>query len=464
MPWSEVAPGSFQRAIGEKELFIKLIGDPGHNIGREHWAINSFASFTLAGSLVKEDLPSLFLKAWKIFRFNHPDTAVQTVDDQVLIYTVPDLALLNQWAVETFLVVENKTADDFIPDHKPNSYINLTYFPKSNEILCHAPYWRTDGVGMLHFFDAFFDLVARPALPEPQTLYWGQETDRLATSIEEVANLPVAPTDAIKSMNQKCIDAFYQAAGAVGIPHQGELTIRPSGTRSSRYLFGQAETEIIFRHCNAIGISATAAVYASIAATNCTLVSLEKKNRHHTSTFRSNLRPYLLENRTPYVVPLHQNLTTFTPANPSGNYTIGWMKNVPPSASWIEHAIDYREEYSKGLSKDSINSHRSYALCLCTLIGNAPQHQELPSDVNISSIGIAERYIKRVKGTQDRGVQIQSVSMGAEILTRQCVCFVWTFRDRLNLNLVYNESFHDERDTALFLQTLKEIMLKELGV
>lgn len=395
MPWSQVAPGSFQRAIGEKELFIKLIGDPGHNIGHEHWAINSIASFTLAGSLVKEDLPSLFLKAWKIFRFNHPDIAVQTVDDQVLIYTVPDLALLNQWAVETFLVVENKTADDLIPDHKPNSYINLTYFPKSNE---------------------------------------------------------------------KCIDAFYQAAGAVGIPHQGELTTLPSGTRSSRYLFSQAETEIIFRQCNAFGISATAAVYASIAATNCTLASLEKKDRHHTSTFRSSLPPYLLENRTPYVVPLHQNLTTFTPANPRGNYTIGWMKNVPASASWIEHAIDYREEYSKGLSKDFINSHRSYALCLCTLIGNASQPQELPSDVNISSIGIAERYIKRVKGTQDRGVQIQSVSMGAEILTRQCVCFVWTFRNRLNLNLVYNESFHDEKDAAFFLQTLKDIMLKELGV
>ena len=68
------------------------------------------------------------------------------------------------------------------------------------------------------------------------------------------------------------------------------------------------------------------------------------------------------------------------------------------------------------------------------------------------------------KGTLDRGVEVQSISVGVEILTRQCVCFVWTFRNQLNLNLVYNQSFHDEKDTALFLGTVKEVLLRELAV
>lgn len=92
-----------------------------------------------------------------------------------------------------------------------------------------------------------------------------------------------------------------------------------------------------------------------------------------------------------------------------------------------------------------------------------PQSQDPPCDIDISSIGIAESLIGRVKGTEERGVEVQSVSVGVETLTRQCVCYVWTFRDRLNLNLVYNESFHDEMDTAMFLETLKEILLKELA-
>lgn len=450
MPWSEVAPGRFQRAIGENELFIKLIGDPGHPVGREHWAINSTASFTLTGSLTKEDLPSLFLKAWKTLRFYHPSIAVQAIDDNSLIYTVPDTAALDQWATETFHVVEDKTADDLIPDIKPGLYATLTYLPKSNEILGHTAHWRTDGVGILLLIDAFFDHVTGPALPDPNTLIWGQETARLAPPIEDAANVPIKPTDVITTRSQKYLETFNQAAGAVGIPYKGEAVTLPGGTRSSRFVFSTSESNFVVSQCKAKGFSVTSAVHASIAATNHALASADNKDKHYTSTVRFSLRTYLPK---PYS----------TPAYASGLYTTGWMKTVPASASWTDNAKAYNGEYRKGLNKEFIDSHREFALGLCNLIRNMPQPQVPPSDVDISSVGVAESLIERVKGTQDRGVEIQSVSVGVEILTRQCVCFVWTFRDRLNLNLVYNESFHDENDTASFLQKLKEILLKELA-
>lgn len=141
MPWSEVAPGRFERAIGdtrENELFIKLIGDPGHSVGREHWAINSIASFAFLGSLAKEDLRNLFCKAWKVLRFHHPSIAVRAIDDESLIYTVPDTAALDQWTAETFHVVEDKSADEAITEIKPGFYATLTYLPKSNELLGHT--------------------------------------------------------------------------------------------------------------------------------------------------------------------------------------------------------------------------------------------------------------------------------------------------------------------------------------
>ncbi len=450
MPWSEVAPGSFQRAIGENELFIKLVGDPGHPLGREHWAINSIASFTLMGSLTKEDLPSLFLTAWKTLRFRHPSIAAQAIDDKSLLYTVPDTAALDQWATDTFHVIENKTADDLIPDIKPGFYAALTYLPKSNEILGHTAHWRTDGVGVLLLIDAIFDYITGPALPDPNTLIWGQETARLAPPIEDTANIPIVPTDVIKALGQKYVETFHQAAGAVGIPYRGEAITLPGGTRSSRCVFSTSETNFVVSQCKIKGLSVTSAVHASVAATNYALASVDNRNKHYTSTVRFSLRPYL---PGPYS----------TPAYASGLYTTGWMKTVPASASWTDNAKAYNDEYRKGLNKEFIDSHREYALGLCKLIRNIPQPQDPPSDVDISSIGVAESFIERVKGTRDRGVEIQNVSVGVEILTRQCVCFVWTFRDRLNLNLVYNESFHDEKDTALFLQTLKGIMLKELA-
>ena len=448
MPWSEVAPRKFERATGENELFIKLIGDSGHTLGREHWAINSIASFRTLGSLQNEDLSTLFLNAWKVLRFHHPSIAVQAANDTSLTYNVPDPAALHQWATETFQVIENKTADEIIPKIKPNSSATLTYLPTSNEILGHTAHWRTDGVGVLLLIDQFFELATSSPLPDSNTLTWGQETARLAPAIEDAADIPVAPTDAIKSLSQKYVETFYQAASAVGIPYKSEATV-PGGTRCSRLIFSPSETNLVASQCKAKGFSVTSAVHASVAATNYALAALENKDKHYTSTVRFSFRPYLPK---PYS----------TPAYASALYTTGWMRTVPASASWIENTKAYNDEYRKGLSKDFIEAHREYALGLCDLIRNMSQPQDPPSDVDISNIGVAEKLIERVKGTEDRGVEVQSVSVGVEILTRQCVCFVWTFRDQINLNMVYNEAFHDEKDTTLFLQTLKETILKEL--
>lgn len=449
MPWSEIVPGKLQRAIGENENFMKLLGDPGHPLGHEHWAINSIAAFTLKGSLAREDLPLLFLNAWKMLRFLYPSIAAYAVDDETLEYKVPDTVALNQWATETFHVIMDKTADEVAPDIKPGPYASLIYLPKSSEILGHTAHWRTDGVGVLLLIDAFFDLVARPTLPDPDTLAWGQEIPRLAPAVEDAAEMPSTPTDAIKAFSQKYIETFYRVAGAVGVPYKGSVTALPSATRSSRLTFSPSETTFIIEECKRRGFSVTSAVHASVAATNYALASVENKDKHYTSTIRFSLRPHLPK---PYS----------TPAYASGLFTTGWMKAVAASASWDDNAKAYNDEYRKGLSKEYIDSHRQYAVGLCDMIRNMPQGGDPPSDVDISSIGIIERLIERFKGTPDRQLDVQSVSLGVEILTRQCVCYVWTFRDQLSLNLMYNQSFHDEQDTAMFLQTLKRIILEEL--
>ena len=452
MPWSEVAPGKLQRAVGENETFIKLIGDQGHPLGREHWAINSIASFNATSSLEEEDLPSLFLKAWKALRFDHPSIAAYAADGNILEYTVPDVAALNQWAADTFHVVDDKTADELIPELKPEAYVTLTYLPKAKEILSHTAHWRTDGIGVLLLIDALFDIVTRTTPVDPHKLAWGEEVARLAPAVEDAATMPSEPTEAIKALGQKCVETFYHAAGAIGIPYEGGDTTLPSGTRSSRLVFSTSETSSIVSQCKTMGFSVTSAIHASVAATNHALASSSNKDKHYTSTIRFSLRPYL---PSPYSTPVYA----------SGLYTTGWMKAVPASASWTDNAKAYDEEYRKGLSKEYIDSHRQYALGLSDLIRNMPQNQDPPpSDVDISSIGIAESLIARDKGTPDRGIEVQNVSVGVEILTRQCVCFVWTFRDQLNLNIVYNESFHEEEDMVMFLDTLRGILVRELDV
>lgn len=61
-------------------------------------------------------------------------------------------------------------------------------------------------------------------------------------------------------------------------------------------------------------------------------------------------------------------------------------------------------------------------------------------------------------------MEVRAVSIGIEILTRQAVCFVWTFRNQLKLNVVYNEAFHPPAQMEQFAGTIKEVLLKQLGV
>lgn len=451
MPWSEIVPGTYQRAVGENENFLKLMGDPGHSLGHEHWAINGIAKFTCKGAFAYQDISNLFLNAWKNLRFWHPSIAAHAIDDNTVEYTIPDAAALTQWAAETFSVVKDKSGDDLIPDLKPNTYATLTYLPSTGEILCHTAHWRTDGVGVLFLLDAFLEIAVTPSLPDPDSLPWGEEFARLAPAVEDAASMPTEPTDAMKDLAQECVDTFSQVTGAIGIPYQGGDTTIPSGTRTSRLALSVFETSSLVKQCKSRGLSVTSAVHASVAIANRICASDASKTKHYTSSIRFSLRPYLPE---PYS----------TPAFASGLYSTGWMKKVSASASWLDHAQAYNEEYRKGLSAEFIKSHREYAISLSSLIRSTPQGGDPPSDVDISSIGVAERLIARSKGTPDSGVDIQAVSIGVETTTRQCICFVWTFRDQLQLSLVYNQSFHDEKDSSYFLQQVKNTLLSELSV
>ena len=58
--------------------------------------------------------------------------------------------------------------------------------------------------------------------------------------------------------------------------------------------------------------------------------------------------------------------------------------------------------------------------------------------------------LAREKGILEGGIRIDQVSGGLEIGNRQCVCHVWTFRNELCLNLVYNEAFYEKGNHGCF--------------
>ncbi|KAI1302736.1 hypothetical protein F5Y03DRAFT_407447 [Xylaria venustula] len=455
MTWYETdEKGVFSRPIGENEVFIKRLGDAGLPLNREHWAINSTATIVPIGSMASADLASHFRRAWAHLRFQHPNLAAESApDNKNLIYTVPDdEEALDVWVSQTFSVATHASSSaEIIATFQPSPYAKLIYIPRSGELVGHTSHWRSDGIGAILLLDALLSIASEP-LAGPASLPWGTEVKRLAPSIEEAAAIPKDSTPALKEGGAAALATFSHAAGAVGIPSIGTNTL-PGGTRSAAVILDPATTEKVIVACKEKGVSVTAAVHASVAGANYALANEEDRNKHYTSTVRFALRPYLPE---PYS----------TPAYAASLYTTGWMKRVEPGSSWTERLGQYQSEYQKGITREFLDSHREYAAQLDEMIQNLSQNEggENPSDVDISSIGVAEKLIRRSYGTPEAGFDVTAVSVGVEMLSRQAVTFVWTFRGSLNLSVVYNESYHSAEQMDRFVSEVRTHLLDGLNI
>jgi hypothetical protein len=318
MTWKETENrGVFSRPIGENETFIKLTGDAGIPLGREHWAINSSAAIVPRGSHASSDLTQHFRRAWAHLRFQHPSLAAEVAlsDENSFTYKVPaDAAALDAWVSRTFSVDEDAASSaEVIRKFSPTPYAKLVWIPASGELLGHTAHWRTDGIGVLLLLDAFLAIAAGPApLGDPAKLAWGTETERLAPSVEDAAAMPLPyeSTPEMEARGAALVATFAHTVGATGIPYLGDASTLPTGTRQAPLVFSPATTEKILIACKDRGVSVTTALHASVAGANYELADADAKSKHYTSTIRYGLRPYLPE---PYS----------SPAYASGLYTTG---------------------------------------------------------------------------------------------------------------------------------------------
>jgi hypothetical protein len=452
-PWKETSPGTYSRLIGENETFIKLVSDPGHPLGREHWAINSTATIAPQGQLTSTSLVSRLQRAWGHLRFQHPSLAARVAEDnEKLVYKVPKSEELSEWITKTFMVDEDASnSAEVIPQLKPSSDAILIYIAKSNELLGHTAHWRTDGIGVTLLLHGLLQLVVKDDLSDPASLPWGKESGRLAPAIEDAAKVPHEPNDQQSALGNHYLSTFGLAGGAVGIPYVGEASTLPQGTRSVTHALDTVTTNAVVEKCKAQSLSVTSAVHASVAAANWKLATQERKQEHYTSTVRFSLRPYL---PNPYSGSAYA----------AGLYTTGWMEKVEANKTWNEHAKYYNQIYQKGVSRNYLDAHRVYASALGNMLRNLPPNLPIQSDVDISSIGVAESLIRRFYGSGDLAIDVVAVSVGVEILTRQAVCFVWTFRDQLNLHVVYNEAYHERDQMQDFVSAVEQSLMTELQI
>ncbi|KAF2679522.1 hypothetical protein K458DRAFT_490601 [Lentithecium fluviatile CBS 122367] len=452
-PWTASGPKTFVRPLGENEIFIKMVNDPYPHPDMEHWAINSTATIELGDGLPPSKFEAQLRHAWGHLRFQHPSLAARIAEDQIsLVYEVPEPKDFENWISRTFIVARDAaSAAEFMHTLKPSPYASLIYVPKTCEVLGHTSHWRSDGFGVFHLLNDLLNLVVKDDLTDPTSLPWGAEVVRLAPTIEDAAGLSPTATEEQSTLGKSLVQTFISTAGGIGIQYMGDASTPPGRTVSTQAVLSTKTTKDVVDACKSRGLTVTSAAHASVAAANWALAGSDRAKTHYTSTIRWSLRRFLPSQFS-------------GPSYASAIATTGWMDKVEEGKEWSDYAEHYNALYRNSLSKEYVDAHRAYAVRLVALVKSLPPNLPIQSDVDISSMGIVEALIKRTYGSRDNSIAVTAISLGIENLSRQGSCYVWTFRDQLNLRVIYNEAYHEREKMERFIRTVKESLLGGLGV
>jgi hypothetical protein len=447
MAWAEVRQGHWQRPIGENEAMIKMIGDKGHDSGKDTWSIAATACFT--AHLKTKPLSEALRNGWKTFRFHHPSIASIASED-ILEYHIPEIHELEKWADETFFVLHDDVGlDDIISKLEPRRYATCYYLEECQSVLLYISHWRTDGIGAFHLLGAFFEAAIESLNKEPLELPWGQEAAQLVPSVEEALGLPHAPSADIERATMEYVRTLSNNIGALETPFASGNGINPSFTGGAHLRFSKDQSTDIVNACNRLGIRLEAALHASVAATAYSVALPSSRHKHHASTLRHSIRPHL--------PPPYDGV-----AGAAGLYTAGYIVKVPPSQPWLENAKQYNAEYSKGATPDLLCSRRQYALTMKKILQNALVPDPPPSGLDISYVPNAQELVRPVYERAGDAFEILQVGLGVEVVSRHVYVFAWMFDGRLDMRLVYNQAFYDGGFAEKVLSLVKEHMLSNL--
>ncbi|EAW07076.1 uncharacterized protein ACLA_087830 [Aspergillus clavatus NRRL 1] len=437
MAWKEIRPGHWERPLGESEGMIKMIGDGGKKIGKDIWCISITARFTAHLDNAEGDgsLTTALRRGWKLLRFHHPSIAT-TVREDTARYDVPDCLALERWVSETFIVVHGEVhPDDLIAQLPPRPLATVHYLEHDSSLVLQLSHWRTDGIGALHLLNAYFEAVVDALQQErPDTLPWGEEVSRLVPSVEEALGLPSTPTPEAECAAQKYLDTLAHYRDALSTPYRSGGNIAPGATRSVHRACSVAETTQLEAECRRQGLVLAAAVHAAVTTTAYDIADPALRRSHHSTTMRQSLRPNL---------PAPYN----GPGGAASLYTAGYVVKVPPSQSWSQYAKQYDAEYRRGATAELLSSRRHYSRVMKALLQKGPSPNPPPSGLDISYIPDAAALVASVHTNPLGKMEISSIGIRVEVVSRHMYVFGWVFNGRLELHLVYNESFY-HRDMA----------------
>ncbi|KAI1813020.1 hypothetical protein GGS20DRAFT_555069 [Poronia punctata] len=438
MKWQKVSDTRWERPVDGLEGYFVVSEGISASLsgGREHYTIYSTIKLETGYS----DLETGLRNAWKQVRYEQPQLAT-TREGMKLVYEVPDAKALEAWLESTFVVSSASDAKELYTQVQPIKQATLYYVPNSSEVVFRNHHHSIDGMGTLLFWNVFLEALSSPN----SDVTFGDETERLAPAMEAVLGYPEQPT---QELQEKATALFMSWAGSMpGIGPVSQLGAAPSGIcRQSDLVFSEETSKALFTACKNKGISVTAAVQAAYIGAISKYADPNSKLAEYVTANQFNLRKYLPEPYNKTAVSIY-----YTP--------LPFKTNLPASFSDVAKSL---HTFYQGSFNDpemlEVKGHFTKVLCGAV---QTPEFLASPisKDALISSLGVAEEYIRRDYGD---GIKVKDFSFGVDVVMGMSMFMIYTFQDRLRLLYSFNDGFEKAEDIQKYLDEIRDILHREL--
>ena len=441
MAWIKKRQGHYERPFDSMERFHKAYGAIGHSFDREHFSLTCAVQVRFMKALT--DPAKALSQTWLAMRYWYPQIAAYA-DEDTYVYEIPNAESLDSWLKTTFIVEpSNTTTSDLQASFKPQKLATLHYLPHSSEILLHTAHWRIDGIGLLHFFDAFFESLENPA-----EIKFGDEVKNLTQPLDSVVSASTAKTSHSEKVATARLMEFLTNLPSIGLPINSPQV--PGATRRFMIYLDPDVSSKITEQCKAQRISVTAAIHAAIVCATQQMADVSREAEKYTTFTFFDLRKHLPE-------AYQKRSHAFS------LYHIGLPATLTPS-TFAENAQRLKEIYARPFStpeEDIFAFLPYYVDQVAGMVSQPPPPGTLPAtEGNLSSLGVIDKYLK----SRYEDTEILDFWMGVEMLTPIPMVHAWTRQGRMNFNLSYNESYYSADTASHFMRKAVDILCDSLDI
>ena len=445
MSWKETLPGHFQRPLDSIERLFKSIGEKGATYKKEHCAVRAYAKFS--HDLSPHVAEAALKHAWKTLRYLQPQIAAYLQEDSIH-YDIPQIAGLESWMVETFLVETVLTVDELLASRRPSSLPTLHYLPKTSELLFCSSHWRIDVIGATSLINLLFKSLADPSL-----VSFGHEGKNLSPGRDEAAEFTRDVSQEDEDAATSLLLEYATNLPSLGLPIQ--LVNEISGaTRRIESRLPSASTTSVVAACKAYGITVTTAVHAAMVVALQELNSDSSSAEKYTSWGTFNYRPYV---NPDYADPVAHPVAVILCGLPISFITSHFHENASSLQSFYKQL---RNPFNSAALHAML---APYTLKCDTMIKQPlPRGMPQPTEPLVHSVGILDRYLDGKYGQGE--VEITDFWLGGMVLTRQPLFYVWTWQGKMTISMCYNEQYYTAEFMSSFVERVLRVLLRELGI